>query len=267
MKKIALFAAVLLMCACAREPRLVIIHVNDTHSHLEPERGTDLAGHGGVIERAAFVDSVRNAMGEDRVMLVHAGDFNQGSSYYSQFGGDLEIGLVNALGYDCITLGNHEFDNGIEDLERRFESIKCPVVCANLDLSPFKGLECVKPYAIIEKGGMKIGVIGLDADLTECVSKLTSSRIPQLDPVEVTNKWSAYLNDVEKCDLVMVLSHQGYEEDHAIAAASHGLDLIIGGHSHTRVDGIDYVRDLDKKKVPIVTDWLWGLEFGEVKIY
>lgn len=268
MKKILIYTAMLLMaCSCVREPRLVILHANDTHSHLEAERGAELAGHGGIIERAAFVDSVRNAMGEDNVLLLHAGDFNQGSSYFSEFGGDLEIGLVNAMKYDCVTLGNHEFDNGIEDLARRLSSINCPVVCANLDLSPFESLGCVTPYTVLEKAGMKIGIIGLEADITECVSKTISSRIPQLDPVEVTNRWSAYLNEVEKCDLVILLSHQGYEEDHAIAAATRGIDLVVGGHTHTRIDGIDYVRDLDKKKVPIVTDWCWGLEMGEVRIY
>ena len=258
---------VLLSCACSRQPRLVILHTNDTHSHLEPERSTELAGHGGVIERAAIIDSVRAANGDDRVLLLHAGDFNQGSSYYSEMGGDVEVSLVNALGYDCITLGNHEFDNGIEDLGRRVSALNCPVVCANLDLSPFEGLECVKPYAILNKGGMKIGIIGLEADLTECVSKTTSSRIPQLDPVEVTNKWAEHLSKVEKCDLVVLLSHQGYEEDQAIVAASRGLDIVVGGHTHTFVDNIVYVKDLDGRKVGIVTDGCWGLEMGEVKIW
>ena len=100
MKRTLLFAAmVLLSCACSRQPRLVILHTNDTHSHLEPERSTELAGHGGVIERAAIIDSVRAANGDDRVLLLHAGDFNQGSSYYSEMGGDVEVSLVNALGY------------------------------------------------------------------------------------------------------------------------------------------------------------------------
>lgn len=268
MRRIALLAAsLLLLSACASEPRLVILHTNDTHSHLEAERGGILAGHGGAIERAAFVDSVRAAMGEDRVLLVHAGDFNQGSSYFSEFGGDVEVSIVNAMGYDCITLGNHEFDNGIEDLGRRLTMINCPVVCANLDLSPFVDFKAVTPYAIIEKAGMKIGIIGLEADLTTNVSKATSSRIPQLDPVEVTDKWACYLKRELKCDLVILLSHQGYEEDQAIAASTHCLDIVIGGHTHTFVDDMVEIKDLDGHAVKVVTDGCWGLEMGEIKVW
>ena len=117
------------------QKKLTIIHLNDTHSHLEPERTGDDAGRGGVIERAAYRDSVIRAEGRRNVLMLHAGDFNQGTSYFSVLGGDLEVELINALRYDCITLGNHEFDNGIEDLTRRVKRIKCPVVVANYDFT------------------------------------------------------------------------------------------------------------------------------------
>ena len=120
MKRLLLSMVCLLaVMAGASAQRLVIIHVNDTHSHLDPERTGDDVGRGGIIERAAYIDSVRNAVGKDKVLLLHAGDWNQGSPYYSIFGGDLEVSLINAVKYDCLTLGNHEFDNGIEDLARR----------------------------------------------------------------------------------------------------------------------------------------------------
>lgn len=267
MRKIAIMTAMALVLAgCCRTPKLVILHTNDTHSHFEPLRAGELECHGGAIERAAFVDSVRCANGESNVLLLHAGDFSQGSSYFSEFGGEVEIDVINAMRYDCVTLGNHEFDNGIEALCKRVKRLDCPVVCANLDLSPFELGEYVKPFVIIEKGGMKIGVIGLEADISTCVAKTVSSRIPQLDPVEVANKYAAQLR-ADGCDLVILLSHQGYGEDHDIAAASRGVDIIIGGHTHTLVDGFDYVKDLDGKKVPIITDWKWGLEMGEIKVY
>lgn len=267
MKRIIVISAlVLLLAACCRTPKLVILHTNDTHSHLEPLRAGGLEGHGGVIERAAFVDSVRRADGESAVLLLHAGDFSQGSSYFSEFGGMVEVDIINAMRYDCVTLGNHELDNGIEALCERVKKLECDVVCANLDLSPFELGKYVKPCTVIEKGGMKIGIIGLEADLSTCIQKSISSRIPQLDPVEVTNRYAARLR-AEGCDLVLLLSHQGYEEDHFIVASSRGLDLVIGGHSHTAVDDLDYVADLDGKKVPIVTDWQWGLEMGEVRVY
>lgn len=267
MKRILIvLAAVAAVCSCCRKPDLVILHCNDTHSHLEPDRGGPTEGQGGVIERAAFIDSVRNAEGESNVLLLHAGDFNQGSSYFSEFGGDVEVKLVNALKYDCITLGNHELDNGIEDLLDRVKRINCPVVCANLDFRPFGADTLIRPYVILEKAQRKIGIIGLETDITTNVSKLTSSRIQQLDPVEVTNKWADKLRNEDKCDLVILLSHQGYEEDQAIVAASRNLDLVVGGHTHTKVDDFIFVKDLDGREVGIVTDWKWGLEMGKITV-
>jgi 5'-nucleotidase len=142
------------------------------------------------------------------------------------------------------------------------------VVCANLDLSSFELGQYVKPWCIVNKGGMKIGIIGLEADISTCVSKTVSSRIPQLDPVEETNKWAKYLREEEKCDMVILLSHQGYEpEDQENAAKIKGVDLVVGGHSHTFVDDFVYVKDAEGKSVPIITDGCWGLEAGVVKVY
>lgn len=268
MEKIAgsLMCLLAAACLCACGPRLVILHTNDTHSHLDPVRSGEWAGKGGAIERAAFVDSVRARHGDDKVLLLHAGDWNQGSSYFSELGGALELDVVNALRYDAVALGNHEFDNGIEDLQERVKKLNVPVVCANLDLSSFELGELVKPYVVVNKGRMKIGIIGLDADLTSNVSKVTSSRIPQLDPVTVTLRWADYLKHDEKCDFVILLSHQGYKEDHQIASSVRNVDLVVGGHSHTFVDDFEYVKDLDGRQVPIITDGCWGIEMGEITI-
>ena len=256
-----MLAAAAALCACG--PKLVIVHTNDTHSHFDPLRD----GRGGIIERAAFVDSVRAAEGADKVLLLHAGDFNQGTSYYTQLHGRLEVEMINAMGYDAITLGNHEFDDGIEDLASRVKDIKCPVICANLDLSSFGLGEYVKPYCIVRKAGKKIGIIGLEADISTCVAKTISSRIPQLDAVEVTNKWAEYLRGTENCDMVILLSHQGYQEDHENASRIKGVDLVVGGHSHTFVDGLSYVDDAAGSSTPIITDGCWGLEMGIVKLW
>jgi 5'-nucleotidase len=117
MKKtfIVLAAALLAFSACNR-PKLVILHTNDTHSHFEPIRGGEDNGRGGVIERAAFMDSIRTVYGKDHVLLLHAGDFSQGSPYFTELGGVLEMNTINDFAYDCVTLGNHEFDNDIEAL-------------------------------------------------------------------------------------------------------------------------------------------------------
>ena len=263
MKKIACLIAVVLCAACAR-PELVILHTNDTHSHLEPVRGGSEDGLGGVLERAAFIDSVRNACGEENVLLLHAGDFNQGSSYFSEFGGIVEVDLVNALRYDCLTLGNHELDNGLEDLFERIKRIESPVVCANIDFSPFGMDEYIKPYVILQKAGRRIGIIGLEANLEGMISRTTYDRISQIPADEAVNRWSSEIRD--STDFLIVLSHQGYEEDHQLAALTHGVDLIIGGHSHTFVEDIDYVKDADGRKVGIVTDGCWGLQMGMVRV-
>ena len=259
--------ALVLLGACllaACQPKLVIIHTNDTHSHLEPVRSGDNDGLGGAIERAAIIDSIRGRYGEDRVLLLHGGDFSQGTSYFTLLGGRVEDEVINAMGYDCITLGNHELDNGLEELAKRVKRIDCPIVCANIDFTGTGIDEKVKPYAVLERGGMKIGIIGLEADVASNVAAAVRKGIRMLDTVEQVNRWSEYLNETEKCDLVLLLSHQGYDEDQEIIAASRGLDLVVGGHSHTRIDRIRFFRDLDGRRVGLVQDWCWGMELGKV---
>ena len=268
MKKtfIVLAAALLALSACNR-PKLVILHTNDTHSHFEPIRGGEDNGRGGVIERAAFVDSIRTVHGKDHVLLLHAGDFSQGSPYFTELGGVLEMNTINDFAYDCVTLGNHEFDNDIEALTERVKMLKdTKVVCANLDLSPFELGEYVKPYAILQRAGMKIGVIGLESDISTAVTKTVASRMQQLDNVEVTNRWADYLHDTEKCDLVILLSHAGYDVDQLIVPQTRWVDLVIGGHTHTFVDDFLYVKNARGKDVPIITDGKWGLEMGQINV-
>ncbi len=267
MKFFAILATVLSICSCTREPRLVILHVNDTHSHFEPVRSGEEAGFGGSIERAAIVDSVRALYGEDKVLLLHAGDFSQGSSYFSELNGVLEPQVMNSFKYDCTTLGNHELDNNIEALTERLAMLESTkVVCANIDLSTFEISKYVKPYTVLERGGMKIGIIGMISNISTNVSAEVSSRIPKFDNVEVVNRWSAELAE-QDCDLVILLSHLGYREDLEIVPQVSGIDLVIGGHTHTFVEDFEYVEDLDGKKVPVIQAGCWGLEMGEIKIW
>ena len=265
---VILAAALAAFCACSQQPRLVILHTNDTHSHFEPLRGGADDGVGGVIERAAYVDSIRNVYGADRVLLLHAGDFSQGSPYFTEQGGVLEMNTINDFGYDCLALGNHEFDNDIEALTERAKMLRpeTKLVCANLDLSPFELGGYVKPYAILERGGLKIGIIGLESDISTSVSKTVSSRIQQFDNVDVTNQWADYLHETERCDLIILLSHAGYGEDQEIIPQTRWVDLVIGGHTHTFVDDFVWVKNARGKQVPIITDGCWGLEMGMIKV-
>lgn len=251
--------------AVACQPRLVIIHTNDTHSHFDPVRGGKSDRLGGIIERAAFVDSIRSVYPAEKVLMLHAGDFNQGSSYYSELGGSLEPKIVNAMGYDCITLGNHELDEGIESLAQRLSVIECPIVCANCEF-PDILQQYVSPTAVIERGGMRIGIIGMESDIATMVAAPTAQRIRQLDNVETINKWTEHLRKEDKCNFVILLSHLGYDVDQEVVPQTKGLDLIIGGHTHTFVDDIIYVKDASGKKIPIITDGCWGLQMGLIKI-
>ena len=266
----AVVTAILVACSGASAQKLTIMHFNDTHSHLEPERAGKSAGRGGVIERAALVDSVRNAVGRRNFLLLHAGDFNQGTSYYTTLGGMLEVGLVNALGYDVITLGNHEFDDGIEHLGRRLAGLKCPVVCSNYDFSQFELGKYVKPYVVLKRGGMRIGIFGMLTDITKVVERTIADRLPKFDDVETADRWASYLKNEKKCDIVIALTHLGLENedfmDQDLVRATRNIDLVVGGHSHTFIKDIVYENNIDGKPVPIVQNGCWGLDTAELSI-
>lgn len=269
---ISVLVSILAACALGFSQDLVILHVNDTHSHEEPLRdGGTQGGMGGVIERAAYVDSVRTSVGKKNVLLLHAGDFSQGTSYFTELGGDIEIDLINAMKYDVVTLGNHEFDNGIDELARRLGNLKCPVVCANYDFSELVLGKYVKPYAIVRKGGMKIGVIGLLTDVTRVVQKSIADKMKRFDDIEVANKWADYLKNEEHCDMVIALTHIGFDSvgmnDPALVAGTRNIDLVVGGHSHTFLTDAEYRNNLDSRPVPIVQDGCWGLFVGQVDVY
>lgn len=264
MKKTIMIIAVLCMTLSAAAQELVILHTNDTHSHIDPVRSGEQAGLGGVIERAAYIDSVRAAAGRRNVLLLDAGDFSQGSSYFSILKGDVEIDLLNAMKYDAVCLGNHEFDNGLEELARRLGNLKMPVVCANYDFSASVLGDLVEPYTIIRRGGYRIGIIGLITDLTRMVDRDIADKVTYLDPVEVTNKYAEMLKNDKQCDIVICLTHIGYSSDIELAAGTRNVDLIIGGHSHTFLEKAEYTDNIDGVPVPIVTDGCWGLEVGNI---
>lgn len=277
MRKTILYVMIILLAvvsSCRSGHRLVIVHTNDTHSHFEPLRCGEDAGRGGIIERAAFIDSVRVANGAENVLLLHAGDFSQGSSYFSILNGDLEIEALNDLGYDVVCLGNHEFDNGLEELGRRLENVKCPVVCANYDFSAFKAGKFIKPYTIVEKAGLRIGVFGLLTDLKSVVDKSNPNApvLVKLDDVQTANYWASLLKEQEGCDYVIALTHLGLSEkktpmtDSILVQQCRNIDLVVGGHSHTFLEKVAYATDLDGRQIPIVQDGCWGLNLGEITL-
>lgn len=266
MKRIILAAAALFAATVMLAQDLTILHMNDTHSHIDPQRSGELVGRGGVIEQAAFIDSVRTAEGKKNVLLMHAGDFGQGTSYFTELHGNIEIDVLNTLGFDVVCLGNHEFDNGTKELARRLKNLDAAVVCANYDFSnsPLNGI--VKPYVILKKGGKKIGVIGLLTDIRSVVDKGIGDELSYQEPADVVNRYAAYLKDEKDCDMVICLSHLGFHEDRDVASQVRNVDVIVGGHSHTFLEEPEKVKDLDGEEVVIVQNWKWGLNIGVLKV-
>ena len=183
----------------------------------------------------------------------------------------VEVEILNELKYDAITLGNHEFDNGIEALGERLSSLEVPVVVCNYDFSPFEMGKYVKPCVVIEKAGRRIGIIGVLCSLKDMLAGDIANRIPEFDMIPTVQKYADELR--AHCDLVIALTHIGFTEhnpgditDPQLVAATRGIDLVVGGHSHTFLDKPEYVKNLDGKKVPIVqTGWM-GVNMGEIHI-
>ena len=263
---LAVIMATLISVVASYAQELTILHVNDTHSHIDPQRSGEYAGRGGVIEQAVYIDSVRAAEGRRNVLLLHAGDFGQGTSYFKQMNGDIEIDVMNAHGFDVVCLGNHEFDNGVDELARRLADLDADVVCSNYDFSSSALEKHVKPYVIVRRAGLKIGIFGLLTDISKVVEKSIADAFEYQDPAEVANRYAAFLRDEKKCDMVICLSHLGYEEDKELASAVRNMDLIVGGHTHTLLHKKQIVKDPDDKDVVVVQNWKWGLNVGHLSV-
>ena len=232
MKKILFTLAILLCCNVKAQECITILHTNDTHSCIEPEKN----GNAGVLNRALLIESIADSVGRDNMLLLDCGDFSQGSLYYNCFKGSTEIELMNAMGYDAGTLGNHEFDFGLENLARLLRMAKFDVLCANYD---FTGTVCeglVKQYTIIERGGKKIGIFGISPDPKGLVAQENYEGITFISPIEAANICVARLK-TKGCNAIVCLSHLGWKinneyNDERLVAETAGIDIILGGHSH-----------------------------------
>lgn len=251
---------------------LVILHSNDTHSQIEPQTVGENKGLGGYERRENYIEKVRKEY--PNVLLMDAGDYSQGTPYFTLFKGDVEIELMNALGYDVATIGNHEFDNGTAELARRVKMASFPIVCANYDFTGTALEGIIKPYTVIEKGGLKIGVIGVLTDIMSLVSPKNVKGIKYIEPYNVVNKLASKLKKKEKCDLVILLTHLGFDggsnhapSDDMVAAQSKDIDIIIGGHSHTYITEKKLVPNKNGKDVVIVTANEKGNYVGKLDLY
>lgn len=259
MKRIYILITVFCVCilSVSAQRKLMILHTNDTHSCIMPLNtsltDTMLAGRGGFLRRVAMIKEERKKHPD--LLLFDSGDFSQGSPYYTLFKGDVEIGLMNEMGYDASTVGNHEFDFGLENMARIFKKAKFPILCANYDFTgtPLEGI--VKPYTIIKRNGVKIGVFGIDPEMDGLVIHKNYEGVKYLDPVSSAEKIASLLKNKLKCDVVICISHLGWGlkgmDDQRMIAGSRNIDLVLGGHSHTYLNKLEYVKDLDGKMIGV----------------
>lgn len=237
--------------AVMAQKQLTILHSNDTHSCILPLNvhlsDTTLAGRGGFLRRIAMLKEERRK--DPDLLYFDSGDFSQGSSYYTMFQGDVEIGLMNQMGVDASTIGNHEFDFGLENMARLFRKANFPIVCSNYDFADTELKDLVKPYVIIRRKGVKIGVFAVCPPLEGLVSEKNYGSLRFIDPAEVAQKMVALLKGEKKCDLVVCISHLGWLSseypDQRVIERTTGIDLVLGGHTHTYLQQLEYVNDRD----------------------
>jgi 5'-nucleotidase len=251
---------------------LVILHNNDTHSRIEPlpDNAPLYGGRGGVIRQNACVEAVR---GENpNVLLFHSGDFVQGTPYFNLFKGQVEIACMNFMKYDAACLGNHEFDNGLENLAEMVRAADFPIVATNLDFTgtPMEGL--THKYVILQRGGLRIGVIGLTISPEGLVAKYNYGDMKYLDPLQAANETADRLKNQEACDLIVCLSHLGYRADEetvgdiSLARESEHIDIILGGHTHTFLRFAD--RRMNRAGSEVVIDQVGdrGIYMGRLDV-
>jgi 5'-nucleotidase len=253
--------------------RLVILHTNDMHCHFEPfpENDPKYGGRGGMNRISAYVKQLRQK--ETDLLLFDCGDFSQGTPYYNFFKGEVVLKLMSEMGYDAGTIGNHDFDSGLDTLAGVMPNAGFPLISSNYDfsLTPLKGL--VKKNHIIERKGIRIGIYGLGIELQGLVGENLSGQTVYNDPVEVALEQEDYLRNEEKCDLVVCLSHLGFQydtpriSDMTLAPKTRFTDVILGGHTHTFLESP--IEMFNKDKNPVVINQVgWAaLMLGQLEFY
>ena len=252
------------------QTKLTVLHTNDVHSHIDPfpDNHPRFAGKGGFARRFALVKQVRRH--EEHVLLLDSGDIFQGTPYFNFYKGELDIKLMGDMGYDASTLGNHEFDNGIVELAKQIKKSVFPFINSNykLDNSALAGL--TSPYKVFEKGPLKIGVLGLGIQLKGLVTPVNFAGIEYLDPIIEGDRVAKHLRQNEKCNLVIALSHLGYESktnpvyDVLVAQNTKYIDVILGGHTHTFLDKPTVISNANNKDVVINQTGWGGINLGRL---
>ncbi|MCH8534410.1 MAG: metallophosphatase [Flavobacteriaceae bacterium] len=255
------------------DKHITILHTNDVHSHLEafPASHSKFPNRGGASKRKFYFDQVRNE--NTNTLILDAGDSFQGTPYFNFYGGELEFKTMSKLGYHATTIGNHEFDNGVDNIAAQLEHANFDLISSNYDVKNTLLDGLVQPHQIYEVDEVKIGVFGLGIELNGLVSKDLYKETKYLNPIEVAQDQVRLLRNEENCDLVICLSHLGYSyenekiDDLKLAKKTAGIDLIIGGHTHTFLDEPTQVENSEGQKV-LVNQVGWaGLNVGRIDFY
>lgn len=255
--------------------KLTILHTNDQHSRIEPfdSTYTKNPNQGGFARRATLIQKIRNE--ESNVLLLDSGDIFQGTPYFNFFGGELEFKLMSMMKYDASTMGNHDFDNGLDGFLKVLPNAKFPFICSNYDFKNTILDGKTSPYKIFNKNGIKVGIFGVGIQLEGLVGKKQYGETIWNNPIDVAQHYSNFLKNEQKCDLVICLSHIGYDykgepdklSDKILAAQTENIDLILGGHTHTFLPEPQTFTNRQGKKV-LVNQVGWaGLLLGRLDFF
>jgi 5'-nucleotidase len=257
------------------QKKITILHTNDVHSHIDPfgpEDGRN-ANQGGVARRASLIESIRKE--NPNTLLLDAGDIFQGTPYFNYYGGELEFKLMSMLNYDAATIGNHDFDNGIDGLYAQLPHAKFQFISSNYDFKNTIMDTHAKPYKVFVKDGIRIGIFGLGIELDGLVDKKMYKETVYLDPIETSQEMTRILKENEKCDLIICLSHLGYNykeyaekiSDLNLAKATKDIDLIIGGHTHTFLRKPTVVKNIANENMLVNQVGCYGINLGRIDFY
>lgn len=257
------------------EYKLTILHTNDQHSRIEPFDASDArnANKGGFARRATLIQQIRSK--ENNVLLLDSGDIFQGTPYFNFYGGELEFKLMSMMGYDASTMGNHDFDNGLEGFLKVLPNAKFPFITSNYDFSNTILDGKTEKYKIFNKNGIKVGIFGIGIELDGLVGKKQYKETQYLDPVEIAQHYADFLKNDKKCDLVICLSHIGYDyrdepnkiSDKLLAAKTDNIDLILGGHTHTFLPEPQTFTNKSGRNVLVNQVGFAGLLLGRIDFY
>ena len=255
--------------------RITILHTNDTHSHLDtfPKTDAKFPNQGGAAKRATIFNKIKAE--NPNTLILDAGDMFQGTPYFNYYGGELEIKIMNMLQYDAGTIGNHEFDNGVNGLAEQIAKADFDMINANYDFTNTLMSGLTKPYKVFIKDGIKIGIFGLGVKLDGLVNKSEYGETVWNHPVEIAQDMTRILKNDLKCDVIICLSHLGYNygeksqmvSDLDLAAKTKNIDLIIGGHTHTFLEKPTVVLNAEGKEVIINQVGCYGVRVGQIDFY